>query len=105
MRYTILLVALTVLVFFTACEQPANTNTNANRANTNAANANTSTTQNLTEVPRPQKISETMAGRGEQDQASPTLTFVEPKDGATVNNSTVKVKLNIGGDLKGYKPM
>ena len=105
MKFTKLSIALFAFALFTACEQPANTNTNANRANTNAANANTSTTQNLTEVPRPQKISETMAGRGEQDQALPTLTFVEPKDGATVNSSTVKVKLNLGGDLKGYKPM
>lgn len=105
MRYTILLVVITALAFLTACQQPANTNTNLNRANANAENANTSATQNLTEGARPQKISDMMAGRGEQDKAAPTLAFVEPKDGATVNSSTVKVKLNLGGDLKGYKPM
>lgn len=46
-----------------------------------------------------------MKERGEQDEAKPTITFAEPKDGATVNSSTVKVKLTLGGDLKGYKPM
>jgi hypothetical protein len=46
-----------------------------------------------------------MKERGQQDEAAPTLSFVEPKDGATVNSSTVKVKLNLAGDLKGYKPM
>ncbi|HXH69178.1 MAG TPA: hypothetical protein VNI60_02405 [Pyrinomonadaceae bacterium] len=54
---------------------------------------------------RPQNIAEMMARRGEQDQAAPTLRFIEPTDGATVNNSTVKVKLALAGDLKGYKPM
>ena len=68
-------------------------------------NANVSAAQNLSEVPRPQNIADMMKERGEQDEAKPTLVFVEPKDGATVNSSTVKVKLNLAGDLKGYKPM
>jgi hypothetical protein len=46
-----------------------------------------------------------MKERGEQDNAAPTLTVVEPKNGATVSSSTVKVKLSLSGDLKGYKPM
>ena len=46
-----------------------------------------------------------MKERGEQDEAKPTLKFIEPKEGATVNSSTVKVKLELGGELKGYKPM
>ena len=104
MKFIKLLVILSVLAFFAACE-PAATNTNTNSTNANSANSNTTTTQNLTEVPRPQKISDMMKERGEQDEAKPTLTFVEPKDGATVNSSTVKVKLTLGGDLKGYKPM
>ncbi len=45
-----------------------------------------------------------MAARGEQDAAQPTLKIVEPAANANVNSSTVKVKLNISGDLKGYKP-
>lgn len=56
------------------------------------------------EAHRPQKIKEMMAARGEQDAAHPTLRFVEPVSGATVSSSTVKVKLELGGDLKGYKP-
>lgn len=101
MKFTKLSIALIAFALLTACEQPTNTNTNANRGNTNAANA--STTQNLTEVPRPQNISQMMQERGAQDEATPTLSFVEPRDGATVNSSTVPVRLNLGGDLKGYQ--
>ena len=94
---------------FSACGSPQ-TNTNANvssAVNTNSANVNSApaAAQNLSEIARPQKIADMMKERGEQDEAKPTLKVVEPKDGATVNNSTVKVKLEIGGDLKGYKPM
>lgn len=98
----------------TACGNPAtNTNSNANATNaTNAANtANTANTnsaqqaQNLTVVPRPQKIADEMKSRGEQDNAQPTITVVEPKNNSTVASSTVKVKLSLSGDLKGYKPM
>jgi hypothetical protein len=46
-----------------------------------------------------------MGQRGEQDAAAPTLKVVSPANGATVSSSTVKVKLEISGDLKGYKPM
>jgi hypothetical protein len=76
-------------------------------ATTNVTPPVTSTTpaaQNLTVTERPQKIKDEMAKRGEQDQASPTLRFVEPREGATINGSTVNVKLNLSGDLKGYKP-
>jgi hypothetical protein len=34
----------------------------------------------------------------------PTLKIVEPKAGATIPSSTVKVKLDLSGDLKGYEP-
>ena len=110
MKLVKLSVILTALALFAACEQPAgnavsNSNTNAGPANANAANSAAAEEQNLTEVPRPQKIADMMKERGEQDQASPTLKFVEPKDGAVINSSTVKVKLELGGDLKGYKPM
>jgi len=59
---------------------------------------------NLSEVERPQSIKDMMASRGEQDAANPTLKFVEPTNGASVNSSTVKVKVELAGDLKGYKP-
>jgi len=97
------------LAALTACGTPTNTNTNANRTNanaTNAANANAAPTiQTLAEVPRPQKISDQMKERGEQDNAAPTISVVEPKNGTTVTSSTVRVKLALSGDLKGYKPM
>jgi hypothetical protein len=53
---------------------------------------------------RPQKIKDQMAARGEQDAAAPALRFVEPREGATIQGSTVNVKLALSGDLKGYKP-
>ncbi len=111
MKYLKLSVILSALALFAACEPPAGntvltSNSNSNASNTNSANANSAPiAQNLSEVARPPKISEMMKERGEQDEAKPTLSFVEPKDGATVNSSTVKVKLNLAGDLKGYKPM
>ncbi|MGH9943834.1 MAG: hypothetical protein ACRD9R_15930 [Pyrinomonadaceae bacterium] len=60
--------------------------------------------QNLAVVERPQKIKDQMAGRGEQDEAEPSLRFVEPREGAAITGSTVNVKLALAGDLKGYKP-
>ncbi len=59
----------------------------------------------LSETERPGKIVEMMAARGNQDKAAPSLKFVEPTNGATVGSSTVKVKLDLGGELMGYKPM
>ena len=58
----------------------------------------------LKEVERPQRISEMATQRGEQESAAPTLRVVSPANGSTVNSSTVKVKLEIAGDLKGYMP-
>lgn len=101
-KFFILLIAT---VIFTACPAPT-TNTNTNSGNTNAANTNASpAAQILTETERPQKIKDMMAQRGAQDEAKPTLKIVEPKANATVSSSTVKVKLDLSGDLKGYKPM
>ena len=110
MKFLISSALLSAVALFAACNPPAGNTVLDSNKNTNSANANSNsnsapTVQNLSEVPRPQKIADQMKERGEQDNASPTLSFVEPKDGATVNSSTVKVKLNLAGDLKGYKPM
>jgi hypothetical protein len=43
-----------------------------------------------------------MATRSEQDSATPTLKVVEPAANSTVNSSSVRVKLELAGDLKGY---
>ncbi len=78
------------------------TNTNSNRGN---ANANSDAArETITIAERPQKIKDQMAARGEQDAAAPTLAIVQPAANSTVNSSTVRVKLNIAGDLKGYEP-
>jgi hypothetical protein len=93
----------------TACGPAVDNLPNANHANHNTTNSNANAAapggpQNLTEVERPQKVKDMMAARGEQDTASPTLKIVSPAEGSTVASSTVAVKLELSGDLKGYKP-
>jgi hypothetical protein len=61
-------------------------------------------TQTLTLVSRPQKILDLMKARGEQDEGKPTLKIVSPAKDAVINGSTVEVKLDLSGDLKGYMP-
>ena len=101
-RYLLLLSALAV---FSGCggTQP-NTNTAANEKVPNP-NSNTTAAQNLTEVERPNSVRDKMKERGEQDAAQPILKIVEPPAAATVTSSSVKVKLELSGDLKGYRPM
>ena len=85
----------------TACGETPKTN---QPNNLNAAVTQTPAVQNLSIVDRPQKIKDQMAARGEQDAAFPTLKIIEPKADAAVASANVKVKLEISGDLKGYKP-
>ena len=101
MRITIFL--LTISLALAACgTSPTNT---ANSSNTSNAVANTSpATQSLSVVDTPQRIKDLMTARGEQDKAVPTLKITEPAANSIVNSSTVKVKLDLGGDLKGYEP-
>jgi len=105
MKNLTLVCLLGTSLFLFGCAPVAN-NTASNNANAANANANSSpATQTLTVVDRPQKIVDMMAARGDQDNAKPTLKIIEPKADSTVNSSTVKVKLQLSGDLKGYKPM
>jgi hypothetical protein len=108
MRRILLLVAVVVMTALSlagcASNDNANVNTTATTNVTPPAASPTPATQNLEVTERPQKIKDMMASRGEQDQASPVLKFVEPREGATINNSTVNLKLALSGDLKGYKP-
>ena len=99
------LIAATIIALAASCA-PADQNANTNSAaNTNAApTAATPATQTLSEAERPQKIKDMMAARGQQDEATPTLKIAQPANNSTVNGSTVNVKLNLSGDLKGYKP-
>jgi len=106
MKKLIFICSLSVSALLYGCAAPAANNTAANNANANSANANASpAAQTLTVVDRPQKIVDLMASRGEQDNAKPVIKVLEPKADSVVNSSTVKVKLQLTGDLKGYKPM
>jgi hypothetical protein len=91
-----------------ACGPAVNNLPNANHANHNATNSNTNAAPggplNLTTVDTPQRIKDMMAARGEQDSAAPAVKIVSPAEGSTINSSTVPVKLELSGDLKGYKP-
>ncbi len=91
---------LSLIAIISACGETANVNRSAQNTNTAA----TPEVQKLSVAERPQKLKDMMASRGEQDSAAPTLKIVEPKADAAITSSTVKVKLDISGDLKGYKP-
>ena len=105
MKFTKLSFLFIALAAVSACTPATNTNV-SNAANANAANSGASPEkQVLAEVERPQKIKDMMTARGDQDEAKPTLKILEPKADSTVASSTVKVKLALSGDLKGYKPM
>ncbi len=106
MKFTKLSIAIIAFAALTACNQTAtNDHSNMNHSNMSNTNSAPATVQTLSEVERPQKIMEMMRERGAQDEAKPALKVVEPKADSTVASSTVKVKLEISGDLKGYKPM
>lgn len=96
-KYSFYLFVLAVAAFgLTACHENENANT--------TSVTGTPGVQTLTVVPRPQKIDDLMKARGEQDEASPSLSIVTPARGATINGSTVAVKLELSGELKGYVP-
>ena len=94
-----LFAGLALLLVFAGCEQPGqNANTTA------TSQATPPGAQSLTVISRPQKIADMMKARGEQDQAAPAIKIVSPAKDATINGSTVEVKLDLSGDLKGYMP-
>src|SRR5438046_8120516 len=103
MRMSIRFVSLSVLAgligFSLACQS---VDQNANTTATSTATPPGE--QKLTQVPRPATIEQAMKDRGEQDQAKPMLQIKSPANNATINGSTVEVKLDLSGDLKGYMP-
>jgi len=109
MRSLNLAVLLLSLLIF-GCGAPGNTNNTYDPATERGAKNPPSTPPPaspppvITEVPRPQKIVDLSATRGEQDLAQPVLKIVEPAANAALTSSTVRVKLELTGDLKGYKP-
>ncbi len=90
-------------LFFAACGGAADSNhaNHGGNANVNAAPAGP---VKLTATDTPQRIKDMMATRGEQDAAQPEIEITVPPDGATIESSTVRILLTLGGDLKGYKP-
>ena len=100
------LMALACALSFAAALAGCSSDMNGNAGNANAAASPSASpaAQTLAEVERPQKVKDMMRERGEEDSAAPTLKIVEPKEGANVNGSTVRLKLDLSGDLKGYKP-
>jgi len=96
------LIFLAGLISITAIAGCAPASQNANTTATTQATPPGA--QSLTVIPRPQKIADMMKARGEQDAATPALKIVSPANDATINGSTVEVKLDLSGDLKGYMP-
>ncbi|MEP6742995.1 MAG: hypothetical protein ABJB61_10895 [bacterium] len=91
---------LSAALLFASCA----TNAPDNKSTTATTTVTPPATQTLALVPRPQKILDLMKNRGEQDEAKPALKIVSPAKGAVINGSTVDVKLDLSGDLKGYMP-
>ena len=98
-RRTSFFVALCVFALpsLAGCDRTDNQNSSANAVASPTATP-------LAVVERPQSIKDKMAERGAQEEAAPVLKIVQPADGSTVNGSTVSVKLDLSGDLKGYMP-
>ncbi len=106
LKSTILSCAALAFAALAGCTTADNSNSNTTATTSVSPPAAASPSpQNLTIVERPQTVKDKMAARGEQDAANPALSFVSPRNGETVSSSTVSVKLNLSGDLKGYKPM
>lgn len=92
------LLVLGIALCFAGCE-----NTNQNQT-TAVTTMTPPAHQQLQVVPRPQKIMDQMTARGEQDQAMPQLRIASPANNAVIKGAVVPLRLDLSGDLKGYKP-
>ncbi len=93
MKNTKLVILLAVFIF-AGCE--TTTEKTGNSSNSNTAKP----AQEITVVERPDSIKALMKQRGEQDTAQPELSVEMPKDGETINSSTVRIKVKVVGDIK-----
>lgn len=101
MRISTLILFVLAIALISGCGPAAD----ANKMKLANANSNSAAApQVLAVADEPQRIKDLKAARGEQEEAKPSLKIVEPKDGAAVSSSTVRVKLELSGDLKGYMP-
>ncbi len=94
----LILISFVVLVFANCSSNQDNSNTTATTIVTPPA------TQVLRVVPPPPEVLKQKKLRGEQDEAKPELQIISPADGSVVIGPVVAVRLQLGGDLKGYKP-
>ena len=97
--HLILIINTVGLLFFAACS--------ANNQNTTTAVTTVTPPprQPLQFTQRPQKIVDLMNQRGKQDEDKPVLKVVSPAANSTINGSTVRVRLDLSGELAGgYKP-
>ncbi|HEX5705691.1 MAG TPA: hypothetical protein VFX96_00230 [Pyrinomonadaceae bacterium] len=101
-RLRVALTCALACAMLAGCSPDSGTNT----ANTGATPAATATpaAQSLSLTERPQKIKDQQTARGAEEQAAPALRFVEPREGQEISGSTVRVRLELTGDLKGYRP-
>jgi hypothetical protein len=98
MKLSKLFILLIAVTMFLACE--SNPTSKTDEANSNKNTTAQPETAELTVVARPDSIKELMKARGEQDQSEPELMVESPQEGATINSSTVKVKVKVVGDVK-----
>jgi hypothetical protein len=94
MRFLNFVFVITSCLALIGCQNPVET--------TRDPNPDNAETGNLTIVEVPTAIAEKIKSRGEQESAAPELMVESPKEGETIKSSTVKVKVKVGGDLKGY---
>lgn len=97
MRYLFLLGVAVTLMLFSSCSGTADNSGPGSKKET-------ADVEKLNIVDRPQKIVDMISARGEQDKATPSLKIIEPTMNAVLTSSTVNLKLELAGDLKGYKP-
>ena len=95
-----------VMILSTALQLSfAGCSSNEDNSNTTATTVATPPpTQVLRVVPPPQTILDLKKARGAEEDAKPVVKIVAPAKDAVIEGSTVQVKLDLSGDLKGYKP-
>ena len=99
MKASFLLAIAMVVSLLCACEGPNNGEHDTEKS----GGSKTESGSEFSIAGVPESITDEIKARGEQDQAKPELTVESPKDGETITSSTVKVKVKVGGDLKGLK--
>lgn len=100
-----LLCVLLLAVALAGCATADNANSNTTTTTNTAAPGSSPSpaVQNLVaSTERPQRVKDMATAMGDADKASPMLKIVEPREGATITGSTVRLKLNLTSD-KGYK--